>query len=151
MKSLISACIAGAFALGFVGAASAEEWVDYTPMKGVWIKTMIHVEPSRIDDYLVGLKKTWVPSEEVLKKKGLIDNYRVQVSVNSNTTGPNVVLIEHYVSMAALDPDRERDMALDKEFQKMLPKAEGTAIQADRSKWRTQVSQEMWGDVEFTK
>jgi hypothetical protein len=139
MRTIIGAALALGL-LGAAGAASAEQWIDYSPAKGVWVKTFVHVEPSKIDDYLVALKKTWVPSEEMAKKRGLIDRYLVQVQVNPGASGPNVVMREHYVSMAALDPDKDRDMAMQKDYEKMSPKATNDAEQADRGKYRTLVS-----------
>jgi hypothetical protein len=150
MKTLVGALAASA-AMMIAGSAAAEQWVDYAPVKGVWVKTYVHVEPSKIDDYLVALKKTWVPSEEMAKKHGLIDQYLVQVNVNASTAGPNVVLLEHYVSMAALDPNKEQDMAMEKEYDSMFPKAANDAEQANRSKYRSMVSQEMWAAVDFMK
>lgn len=146
----IAACAVGAI-LTMACAARAEPWVDYTPAKGVWDKTYVHVEPSRIDDYMVALKKTWVPEQESAKKHGLIDQYIVQIAVNSATTEPNVMLGVHYVSMAVLDPDKARDMAMEKEFDQMMPKAAATTEQDVRAKYRTTVREEMWSSVEFTK
>jgi hypothetical protein len=151
MKSAISASLAAGILLSMAGAVRAEPWVDYTPAKGVWDKTYVHVEPSRIDDYLVALKKTWVPEEESAKRHGLIDQYVVQVQANASTTGPNVMLGVHYVSMSALDPDRTRDMAMQKEAEQMLPKAAAAAEQEARGKYRTLMREEMWTSVDFTK
>ena len=148
---MIAGAMATALATMAAGVAYAEEWVDYIPVKGVWMKTAVHVEPNKIDDYLVALKKTWVPSEEMAKKHGLIDRYLVQVSYNASTAGPNVMLLEHYVSMAALDPDKTRDVAMDKEAESMFPKTAMEAEQANRGKYRSMVSQEMWGDIDFGK
>jgi hypothetical protein len=131
--------------------AVAEQWVDYAPAKGVWSKTLVHVDPSRIDDYLVALKKTWVPAEESMKKHGLIDSYFVQVAVDSDTSGPNVLLGQHYVSMAALDPNKERDMAMQKEAEAAISKSAMAVEQGERAKYRTIVSTRMWTGVDFTK
>ena len=133
------------------GAAFAEQWVDYAPTKGAYVKTLVHVEPDKMDVYLTALRKTWIPGEEMAKKRGLIDSYTVQVNSNPYLPGPNVVLIEHYPTMATMDPDRARDMAMDKEFEKVLPRAEAPALATERGKYRTIVSQEMWGTVEFPK
>ena len=135
MRALIGACAVAGLLTVAGAVAVADQWVDYTPTKGVWSKTLVHVEPSRIDDYLVALKKTWVPAEEMAKKHGLIDNYIVQAAVNSDTSGPNVLLGEHYVSMAVLDPNKERDLAMRVEFERMMPKTAAMAEQADRAKY----------------
>ncbi len=151
MKNLINLCAAAFLTFGIAGTVAAEQWVDYTPAKGVTVVTSVHVEPSRIDDYLVGLKKTWVPSQEIAKKHGLVDYYFVQVAVNANTGGPNVMLGVHYVSMASFDPVKDRDLAMNQEFEKVLPKAEGVTVQAERGKYRAMVGEEMWAGVDFTK
>ena len=151
MRLTMSAAITAGFALSIAGAARSEPWVDYTPAKGVWDKTYVHVEPSRIDDYLVALKKTWVPEQESAKKHGLIDQYVVQVAVSASTTGPNVMLGVHYVSMATLDPDRTRDMARQAEAEKAFPKAVAATEQEARAKYRTLLRQEMWTGIDYTK
>jgi hypothetical protein len=150
MKLMSVACAAAALTLGLGRVAAAEEWKDYTPVKGVWMKTMVHVDAFRMDDYLVALKKTWVPEMENLKKHGLIDRYFVQVAVNQQGPGPNVTLGEHYVSMAAFDPDRARDVAINREEEAMLPKAQSDALMAERGKYRTFMGQEMWEDVDLS-
>ena len=52
-----------AAAAGLMLASSAqafEAYTDYTPSKEVWDVTMVKVNPNRIDDYLAGLKQTWM-------------------------------------------------------------------------------------------
>jgi len=154
MEETMKAALGMIAALGLtmaVGAAKADPWVDYTPTKGVWVKTWVHVEPSKIDDYLVALKKTWVPGEEMAKSKGLIDDYIVQVAVNDATAGPNVMLGEHYVSFAMMDPNKERDLAMEAEFEKMMPKQAAATEQENRAKYRTMVSEDMWTGIDFGK
>ena len=151
MKTMMIVASAAAV-LGLTAtSALAEMWVDYTPQKGVYMTTLVHVDPDKIDDYLVALKKTWVPGEELSKKHGIIDSYAVQINANPYGTGPNVVLIEHYPTSATLDPDKTRDMAIDKEMQQYMPKASIPGTMTERAKYRTIISQEMWGVVDFTK
>jgi hypothetical protein len=151
MKSLAYALLSGGIFLSFSCAAQADPWVDYTPAKGVWDKTYVHVDSSRIDDYLVALKKTWVPEQERAKKHGLVDQYVVQVLANPATTGPNVMLGIHYLSMAALDPEKSRDMAMQAEAEKAIPKAASAAEQEVRAKYRTIVREELWTSVDYGK
>jgi hypothetical protein len=133
-------------------AAFAEEWTDYTPMKGAYVKTMVHVEPAKIDDYLTNvIKKVWIPAQESGKRHGLIDTYTVQIKSDHNGPGPNVALIVHYATMAAMDPDKARDQAMDKEFQAIQPRSEEPAIVAERAKYRTVLSEERWTSVDFPK
>ena len=141
----IGACLAAT-------AASAEPWIDYTPAKGAYIKTMVHVDPGRIDDYLSDvIKKTWVPSQESAKRHGVIDSYMVQVKTDPYGPGPNVALIVHYPTMATYDPDKARDMAMDQEFRAIQPKATEGAVQVERAKYRTVVADEMWNVIDYSK
>lgn len=75
----LSLMIAACGALAGASAASAKQYVDYTPAKGVWEINAIEVDPNHVDDYLVGLRKSQVPGFEVMKKHGIIDDYRFVV------------------------------------------------------------------------
>ena len=147
---LLAAAFGASIALA-AAPAFADEWVDYTPMKGAYVKTMVHVEPGHIDDYLVALKKTWIPTEESLKRHGMIDTYQVQVNTNPYVAGPNVIMIEHWPTLAGMEPDKARDLAMRKEFEMILPKSEQAPTQAERGKYRTILSQEMWTVVDYSK
>ena len=144
--------VAGACALFLaVGAASAEPWVDYSPEKGVWEVTAVKVEPSKIDDYLKGLKAVWVPGEELAKKHGVIDQYFVMVKANPADGGGNVLLGEHYVSFAMMDPDKKRDQMIEKEADAMVGKDQQATAVAGFDKYRTFVGDDMWVTMSFTK
>jgi len=152
MKFMLQTAALAAVSSCLATAAFAEAWTDYTPLKGAYVKTMIRVEPGKIDDYLTNVvKKVWVPSQESAKRHGLIDSYTVQVKSDVYGTGPNVALIVHYPTMTAMDPDKARDQAMDKEFEAIQPKAEEPAIIAERAKYRTVMSEEMWNSIDFSK
>jgi hypothetical protein len=142
-----------AAAATFVASASAygEPYKDYTPAKGVWQVTTIKVDPNHIDDYLVGLKRAWIPAEELAKKHGLIDNYFVMVNANSADPAGDVLLGEHYVSFAAMDPDQARDMEMLKETLAQMSKEEGVKLTNGFDKYRTFMSETMWTGVNFDK
>jgi len=89
LKTITLGVAAAAFA---VSTAYADEYKDYTPEKGVWQVTTVKVDPNHIDDYLVGLKKSWIPDVELSKKHGLIDNYFVMVNANGADPDGNVLL-----------------------------------------------------------
>jgi quinol monooxygenase YgiN len=143
--------VAIAAALGLAGAAAAEPYVDYTPQKGVWHVMTVKVDPSHIDDYVTGLKKSWRIGEEIAKKHGLIDSYQIMVKLNASDGTGNVLLIEHYPSIAALDADQARDTAQRDEFLAALPKAQGDAMVAGYDKYRTFVGDEYWTEMTYTK
>lgn len=144
--------LAGAVAvlsLAATAGARAEPWTDYTPQKGAYVYTLVHVEPGHIDDYLVALKKTWIPTEDEMKRRGLIDSYSVQVRSNVYADGPNVITVEHWPSLAGMDPEKIRDQEMEAQFRKILPKADEPALAAERAKYRKILSQEMWTSVEY--
>ena len=149
MKTVLSAFVAAA-CLSWAACAVAEPYVDYMPQKGVLHVTTIKVDPNHIDDYLVGLKKSWVPTEEIAKKHGVIDYYGVNVKLNSGA-GANVVLVEHYPSIAALDPDQARDQAMEKEAYAAVPKEQGVAMTNGFDKYREFVSDDYYQAMEFGK
>ena len=148
MKTIVFALALSTLA----SAASAEAWVDYMPTKGAYVKTMVHVDPGKIDDYLSDVvRKTWIPAQESAKRHGVIDSYMVQIKTDPYGEGPNVALIVHYPTMTTYDPDRARDMAMDQEFRAIQPKATEAAVVADRAKYRTVMSEQMWNQVDFPK
>jgi hypothetical protein len=149
MKTIFSALVAGA-CLSWAFCATAEPYVDYTPQKGVTHVTTIKVDPNHVDDYLTGLKKSWVTGEEIAKKHGVIDYYGVSVKVNGGA-GANVVLIEHYPSIAALDPDQARDQAMQKEGLAVLSKEQGRTLTDGFDKYRTFVSDDFYQSITFGK
>jgi hypothetical protein len=132
------------------GAAFAEPYTDYTPARGAWHVITLQVDPNHIDDYLTGLKKEWAPGEELAKKHGVIDQYMILLKLNSSA-GANIQLIEHYPSLANLEPDKARDQAMQKEAEAMMSKDAATKIVSGFDKYRTFVSDEFWTSLEFTK
>ncbi|HEY2444972.1 MAG TPA: hypothetical protein VGI20_04465 [Rhizomicrobium sp.] len=144
--------LAASLAVGALAASAvwAEQYVDYTPVKGVWQVTTIRVDPNHIDDYLVGLRKGWVPSMEILKKHGIIDQYIILQKLNS-AAGDNIQLIQHFVSGAVMDPDKNRDVAIQKEMEAQMSKAASAKMTGGFDKYRTFVSDDMWTEVKMVK
>ncbi|HEX4742919.1 MAG TPA: hypothetical protein VH353_16445 [Caulobacteraceae bacterium] len=139
-----------ALALG-AGAAAAETWVDWSPGKGVTEKQYIRVAPGHLDDYLTGLRKTWVPEQELRKKRGVITDYVILLRDHRDSPDDLVCLITVYPTGAAMDPDRTRDMAIESEYRAQLSKAQSDEMQAQYGTYRTRVSDETWRTAEFSK
>jgi hypothetical protein len=150
MKSIAILLSVGAMA-GLSGFASAEPYVDYTPKKGILEVQMIKVDPNHIDDYLTGLKTSLVPGLEIAKKHGVLDWYAFEVKLNSNGGDANVMIVQHYPSLAVLDPDKARDQALAKESYAAVSKATQEKAVAGFDKYRTFVSDEFYGGIEYPK
>ena len=145
-----AAAVAGA-ALAAAATAAAEPWVDWSPGKGVTEKQYIKVAPGHLDDYLSGLRKTWVPEQEIRKKHGVITDYVILLRDHRDSPEDMICLITVYPSAAAMDPDRTRDMAIESEVRAQMPRAQAEAMVAQYGTYRTRVSDETWRDVEFSK
>jgi hypothetical protein len=145
----LCALVVGA-GLGLAGTAAAEPWTDWTPTKGATEVVTLKVDPNHIDDYLTGIKKTWVAEQERAKAHGIIDWYSVVVKLNASA-GPNVRLITHYPSLGNLDPDKARDQAMLAEGRKQMSDAEGQKMIEGYDKYRTFVSDDIYTGVEFPK
>ena len=147
MKTLL---LATGMAVLAASAAWADPYVDYTPLKGAWEVTTIKVDPNHIDDYLVGLKKNWIPLEETLKKHGVIDQYMILQKLNSGA-GANVQLIQHYPTLSQMDPDQARDQAIQKELEAQVSKDASNKVIQGFDKYRSFESDEVWTEVSMTK
>jgi hypothetical protein len=148
MKSIL---FAGACAFAVIGTAAAEPWVDWSPQKGVWSVTSVKCDPNHIDDYLTGLKKSWVSGEEYRKAHGMIDEYQVMVKVGAAGGEANILMIEHMKSFTTMDPDKKRDTEMRKAMLAQMPKEQSDAMVAGYEKYRTFVGEDMWRTVDFAK
>jgi hypothetical protein len=148
MKHLLPFTLAAALC---AGAALADPYVDYTPKKGAWHYTIVKVDPNHVDDYLIAMRKTWLPGEEIAKKRGLIDDYGIQVKMNAADGSGNVMFIEHIPNLGLLEPDKDRDTAMQKDVYAVTSKEKMDAQLKDVDKYRTFVADEYWTDIEFPK
>ena len=143
--------IAACGALAVAGAASAKQYVDYSPAKGVWEINAIEVDPNHVDDYLTGLKKSDVPGFEIMKKHGIIDDYHFVVR-NGYTKGtPNVLIETHFTSMAMMEPDKARDQMIEKEIVATFSEADGKVAVAGYEKIRQFIDDGLWTEMVFAK
>jgi hypothetical protein len=138
---------AGALALVCAVSVSAKPWVDYAPERGFWQYTYVKVDVNHVDDYLTQMKSIWIPGREIDKKHGLIDDYKIMTNVLGASADANVMLCVHYVSFAGLDPDKQRDMAIDEENAAAL----AHAASANFNKYRTIVGSSIYVPQDFSK
>ena len=143
MKKIILALGAAAVALASAPSA-AEPYVDYTPQKGYWSINAIEVDPNHVDDYLTGLRSSQVSAFEVLKRRGLIDDYRFMVRTGYVKGSPNVLIMTHVPSTALDDPDQARDQAVEKEIFNAFSKEKGQAAVRGYEKYRTFIDNGNW-------
>lgn len=143
---------AGAFALAWVSTpTTAEPYVDYTPQKGYWSINAIEVDPNHVDDYLTGLRSSQVSAFEVLKRRGLIDDYRFMVRNGYVKGSPNVLIMTHVPSAALDDPEQGRDQAVEKEIYSVFSKEKGEAAVRGYEKYRTFIDNGNWQTMVMSK
>lgn len=82
------------------------------------VVTTVKVAPNRIDNYLAGLAKSWVPANEISKEMGLIKGYTIWVSELPNGGDFNVVLVVAFESTA--QRDKINDPATFAEFERKV-------------------------------
>ena len=151
MKNLIL-CGAGALAIACAYApATAEAYVDYTPQKGYWTINAVEVDPNHVDDYLTGLRSSQVSAFEVLKRRGLIDDYKFMVRTGYVKGSPNVLIMTHSPSTALDDPDQARDQSFEKEIFSAFSKEKGDAAVRGYEKYRTFIDNGNWQTMTMKK
>ena len=96
--------------------AQLEPFTDYDISDTVLDVTMVKVDPNMIDDYLEGLRETWVASNAVAKELGHIVDYRIYGSVLPQSGDFNLVLVIEFASGADAMFTKERYQAFMKEW-----------------------------------
>lgn len=150
MKRVFSALLA-ASVLSVSTSAFAEPYVDYTPQKGYWQITAMEVDPNHVDDYLTGLRQSQVSGFEVLKRRGLIDDYKFVVRNGYVKGSPNVLIMTHSPTSANLDADKARDQAIQKEMYAAFSKKQGDTAVAGYEKYRTFIDDAQWTAMDMAK
>src|SRR5215467_6372292 len=70
--------------------------------------TAIQITQGHSDEYYAYLRKEWKPSQEALKKAGIIVDYAVYSTTPRTPNDPDLYLMVTYANMAALDKLDER-------------------------------------------
>lgn len=88
-------------------SAQLKVWEDFEPSDGVWVLTVVDLEPGTMGIYLEGLKSTWVAANEVAKELGQIKDY----GIYANQFGEadfDLLLVVEMNSTDDIAPNRER-------------------------------------------
>lgn len=150
MKTLIST-LALTAALTAPPLAFADEWVDYAPTKEPWTVTTVKVAPGKLDDYIIGLKKSYADQLERQKKNGEVIDYHILVNTSPNAAGATIVFLTRYKDWNALIPNKDRDLKEQDEFRKTITKTDEEKMGEDRSKFRTFLDDGTYSDITYLK
>ena len=97
-----------AVALSAPAAAQLKPYTDYTVSDSVSNVSTIKVKENMIEDYLQGIRGTWVSSNEVAKRLGQLKDYKVYVSDLPNGGEFNVMLVATFANTSDLAPNKAR-------------------------------------------
>ena len=86
--------------------AQLEPYSDYDISDELWNITFIKVDPNMDDDYLEGLKETWVASNKVAKELGQIEDFHIYRSQLSASGDVNLFLVTKFANSAQLEPNK---------------------------------------------
>jgi len=87
--------------------AQLEPFEDYDVSDALWNITFIKVDPNMGDDYLEGLKATWVESNNVAKELGQIEDFHIYRSQLPQSGDVNLFLVTKFANSAQLEPNKE--------------------------------------------
>ncbi len=88
--------------------AQLEPFKDSEVSDALWNITFIKVDPNMGDDYLEGLKETWVASNKVAKELGQIEDFTIFRSQLAQSGDVNLFLVTKFTNSAQLEPNKEK-------------------------------------------
>lgn len=97
-----------AMAVSSPAAAQLKPYQDYTVSDSVSNVTTVKVKENMVEDYLQGIRNTWVASNEVAKRLGQMQSYNVYVSDMPNGGDFNVILVSTFANTSDLAPNKAR-------------------------------------------
>ena len=86
--------------------AQLEPWADYEVSDALWNITLVKVDPNMGDDYLEGLRDTWVAANKVAKELGQIEDFAIYRSQLPASGEVNLFLVIKYADSSKLDPNK---------------------------------------------
>lgn len=98
-----------ALATAVPAMSQAEPYKDYTPSEEVVEMTLVRVDEGQSDNYLSGLRKTWVAANEIDQKLGRLKNFSIYM-VPYGDNEFNIVLIKVFTNTDAIAPNKARYM-----------------------------------------
>lgn len=97
-----------AVALAAPASAQLKPYEDFTVSDTVSNVTTVKVKENMVEDYLQGIRGTWVASNAIAKRLGHLKDYRVYVSDLPNSGEFNVVLVVDFANTSDLAPNKAR-------------------------------------------
>jgi hypothetical protein len=86
--------------------AQLEPFSDYEMSDELWNITLVKVQPNMGDDYLEGLRETWIASNKVAMELGQIEDYAIYRSQLPSSGDVNLFLVVKFKNSDQLDPNK---------------------------------------------
>lgn len=102
--SAMAACVA----IATPAAAQMEIYENYEPAEAVTELTFVKVEQGREEDYLEGLKSTWVAANKIQQEQGVISGFSIYSVPYKDDY--NMILRVTFPSAEMMEPNKERYM-----------------------------------------
>jgi len=104
MKTIVSALLFLFFTQSAL--AQLEPFTDYETSENLWNITLVKVHPNMDDDYLEGLRETWIASNKIAKELGQIEDYAIYRSQLASSGDVNLFLVVQFANSDQLDPNK---------------------------------------------
>jgi len=105
LKLLLTALLLCLFST--TALAQLEPYTDYDISDELWNITTVKVDPNMGDDYLEGLRDTWVASNKIAKELGQIEDFMIFRSQVPESGHANLFLVVKFANSDNLDPNKE--------------------------------------------
>jgi hypothetical protein len=105
LKLLLTALLLSLFSTTVL--AQLDPFTDYDISDELWNITLIQVDPNMGDDYLEGLRDTWVAANKVAKELGQIEDFHIFRSQLPQSGDANLFLVVKFPNSDSLDPNKE--------------------------------------------
>ncbi len=105
LKLLLTALLLCLFSTAAL--AQLEPFTDYDISDELWNITTIKVDPNMGDDYLEGLRDTWVASNKIAMELGQIEDFMIFRSQVPASGDANLFLVVKFANSDSLDPNKE--------------------------------------------
>jgi hypothetical protein len=126
--------------------ADLKPWEDFQVSESVWSVTTVKVDANMGNAYLEGIAQTWVPSNEVAKELGHIEDYAIYRSDLPLSGDFNLMLVVKFAKSEDLAPSKARYEAFMAKWGEERAKASTEMAQRDYPGMRT-----LTGEYNFRK
>jgi hypothetical protein len=108
MRPKIVVVLSALVLMAGLALADLTPWKDYDVSESVWLVTTVKVNANMGDAYLEGLKATWISGNEVAKKLGQIEDYKILRSDLPESGDFNLLLMVKFKNSDAFGPNKKR-------------------------------------------